>query len=77
MNTLLASIVGGNGPQFALASVFWVAFALWIILGFVWYWPRATPVPGPWGWGWGNHGMITVFIFLLGWGEFGLPGIGR
>jgi len=72
---LLINNIGGNGPQFALPWIFWVAFALWIFLGFRWYW-RGDGAPGRWI-GPGNHAMITLFIFLLGWGIFGLPGIGR
>lgn len=68
-------LVGGSGPQFQLAWVFWVLFLLWFFLGFFWYWPRAGVTPGPFH-SWGSHGMITLFIFLLGWGVFGLPGIG-
>jgi hypothetical protein len=71
MTVLLAT-----GAQFSLAWIFWFLFFLWIILGFLWYWPRAGVVSLPW-YGWGTHGMITLFIFLLGWGAFGLPGIGR
>lgn len=73
METILL-LIGGNGPQFALPWVFWVAFAVWIIFGFRWYWPRSGATPGPW-YGWGSHGMITLFIFLLGWAQFGLPGV--
>lgn len=77
MSTLLALLIlTGSGPQFPLAVVFWVVFALWILLGFLWYWPRAGVTAGPW-YGWGSHGMITLFIFLLGVGVFGLPGISR
>lgn len=77
MPLLTLLLFAAEGPQFKLGWVFWVLFALWIILGFVWYLPRANaPAPGPW-YGWGSHGMISLFIFLLGWGQWGLPGIGR
>lgn len=74
--TILLLALAGDGPQFQLAWIFWVLFAIWVFLGFAWYYPRTGVAPGPWH-GWGSHGMITLFIFLLGWGEFGLPGIGR
>lgn len=78
MLAILLRDVGGGGPQFPLAVVFWVLFAFWIILGFVWYWPRVgVAATGPRWYGPGVHGMLTLFIFLLGWGLWGLPGIGR
>jgi hypothetical protein len=43
---------------------------LWLILGFVWYWPRnsapAYPVIG-------GHFLIFVLFLLLGIATFGFP----
>lgn len=67
-------LLTATGPQFQIGWVFWVLFIIWVFLGFVWYWPRTGIVVSGWN-GWGNHAMITLFIFLLGIGTFGLPGI--
>lgn len=69
LNLLL--LIGGNGPQFQLGWVFWI-FMVVLLLGGFW-WNREPPyrryLP--------YHAAIWFCIFLLGWGVFGLPGIGR
>lgn len=65
-------LVGGNGPQFQLGWIFWVFMAFLLFLGF--WWNYGQPNYRRY---WGYHGAVWFCIFLLGWGIFGLPGIGR
>ena len=60
-----------RGAVMSIAFVFWLIMLLWLILGFVWYWPRGGAAPGyPLI---GGHMLIFVLFLLLGLAVFGFP----
>lgn len=46
MELTLIALVRESGGQMSIGFVFWLLMLLWLILGFVWYWPRGGAVPG-------------------------------
>ena len=55
----------------SIGFIFWLIMLLWIILGFVWYWPRGgagAVYPNI-----GGHFLIFILFLLLGLATFGFP----
>lgn len=52
--------------------LFWLLMALWLIFGFVTYWPIAGTPAGyrPFG----NHLLLWVLLAILGYFAIGFPG---
>ena len=68
---MLFLLLREGGGQMSIGFVFWLLMLLWLILGFVWYWPRGAAAPGyPVI---GGHLLIFVLFFILGWATFGFP----
>lgn len=61
-----------RGPVMSIGFVFWLLMLLWLIFGFVWYWPRGTP-PSPAYPAIGGHVLIFLLFLLLGLAVFGFP----
>jgi hypothetical protein len=70
MMSLMLILLREGGGQMSIGFVFWLLMLLWLILGFVWYWPRGTPTAYPMV---GGHVLIFVLFFILGWATFGFP----
>lgn len=66
----LALLLREGGGQFSIGFVFWLLMLLWVVLGFVWYWPRGGATAYPMA---GGHVLIFVLFFILGWAVFGFP----
>lgn len=69
---VLLNLFTERGGQFTIGFVFWLLMLLWLILGFVWYWPRGAPPPTAYP-AIGGHVLIFVLFLLLGIAIFGFP----
>jgi glucan phosphoethanolaminetransferase (alkaline phosphatase superfamily) len=65
-----------QGAVMSLAFIYWLILLLWLIFGFVWFWPRTDrafagfPVVG------GNVIVFVLFV-IIGLEMFGFPIGGR
>lgn len=67
---VLLFLLAEHGGQMSIGFVFYLLMLLWLILGFVWYWPRNAPPAYPVI---GGHFLIFVLFLLLGIATFGFP----
>src|SRR5688500_4795271 len=70
--TLFSFFVGKfieSGNAMRVGLLFWILMILWLIFGFIAYWPSV----GAAYWGVGGHALLWVLLALLGYKTFGPP----
>lgn len=68
---MLLLLAPEQGAQMSVGFIYWLLMILWLIFGFVWYWPRGDAKPAyP---NISGHFMLFVLLFLLGLSVYGFP----